>query len=216
MLTSSPASPVLDQLLAFGVVPVIRTSDLDTARLSVAWLKEAGFRTFEITLTIPGAVDLIAELVEDASLLIGAGTVFSSLEAKRVIAAGARYVVSPCVTASVGIACQDHGVPSLMGTMTPTEVFQALQSGASAVKLFPAATVGAAHLKALRSVFPEVQFMPTGGVDAATIGDWVRAGAACVGVGGKLVDETLIRKGDKDSVIAAGRALLAAYRAAKA
>jgi len=215
LLTPSPASPVLDQILAFGVVPVIRTANADLANLSVAWLKEAGFRTFEITLTIPGAVDLIADLAKDETLLIGAGTVFSSSEAKQVIASGARYVVSPCVTASVGAACQDLGVPSLMGTMTPTEVFEALRAGASAVKLFPAATVGPAHLKALRSVFPSLLFMPTGGVDANTVGDWVRAGAACVGVGGKLVDETLIRKGDKEAVIAAGQTLLAAYRAAK-
>ena len=206
---------ILDQLVAHGVVPVIRTSTADLARTSVGWLKEAGFRTFEITMTIPDAPDLIAELALDTELMIGAGTVFTAADADRVVAAGARYVVSPCVSAEVGAACRRLNVPSLMGTLTPTEVFHALQAGSTAVKVFPASTVGTGHLKALRSVFPKVTFMPTGGVDASSVGEWVKAGAACVGVGGKLVDEGLIKKGDKETVIAAGKALIEAYKAAK-
>lgn len=207
---------ILEQLVAHGVVPVIRTSSADLAQTSVGWLKEAGFRTFELTMSIPDAPDLIAKLAEDKDLLIGAGTVFTAAEADRVVAAGARYVVSPCVSAEVGAACRRLGVPSLMGTLTPTEVFHALQAGSTAVKLFPASTVGAGHLKALRSVFPKVTFMPTGGVDASSVGDWVKAGAACVGVGGKLVDEGLIKAGDKETVLKVGKALIEAYKAAKA
>jgi 2-dehydro-3-deoxyphosphogluconate aldolase/(4S)-4-hydroxy-2-oxoglutarate aldolase len=166
-------------------------------------------------MTIPDAPTLIEDLSRDPDLLIGAGTVFTAADTDRVVAAGARYVVSPCVSAEVGAACRRLDVPSLMGTLTPTEVFHALQAGSTAVKLFPASTVGPGHLKALRSVFPTVTFMPTGGVDAATVGDWVKAGAACVGVGGKLVDEGLIKKGDKETVVAAGRQLIDAYRAAR-
>lgn len=206
---------ILERLIEFGIVPVIRTSNTELARIVVTWLKEAGFRTFEITLTIPGATALIAELAEDSSLLIGAGTVFTAAEAEQVIAAGARYLVSPCVAPEVAAVCRAYDLPSLMGTMTPTEVFQALQAGASAVKLFPASSLGPAHLKALRSVFPTTSFMPTGGVDVGSVKDWVRAGAACVGVGGKLVDEGLIRQGDRAAVLALGEALLSAYRAAK-
>jgi len=207
---------ILDQVVSHGVVPVIRTSTLDLARTSVGWLKEAGFRTFEITLTIPDAPALIEELSHDKDLLIGAGTVFTAADTDRVVAAGARYVVSPCVSAEVGAACRRHEVPSLMGTLTPTEVFNALQAGSTAVKLFPASTVGSGHLKALRSVFPKITFMPTGGIDASTVAEWVKAGAACVGVGGKLVDEGLLKKGDKDTVLAVGKALIEAYKAAKA
>lgn len=206
---------ILDQVVAHGVVPVIRTSSIALARTSVGWLKEAGFRTFEITMTIPDAPKLIEELAQDKDILVGAGTVFTASDTDRVIAAGARYVVSPCVSAEVGAACRRHEVPSLMGTLTPTEVFNALQAGSTAVKVFPASTVGAAHLKALRSVFPKVTFMPTGGIDASTIGDWVKAGASCVGVGGKLVDEGLITKGDRESVLAVGKQLIEAYKAAK-
>lgn len=205
----------LDLLISHGVVPVIRTSNAELALTSVGWLKEAGFRTFEITMTIPGAVAAIAELAKDDSLLIGAGTVLTATDTEQVVAAGARYVVSPCVTAEVGAACRRLSVPSLMGTLTPTEVYQALQAGSTAVKLFPASTVGTGHLKALRSVFPKVTFMPTGGVDAGTIGDWIKAGAACVGIGGKLVDEASIKAGDKAAVLAVAAQLLAAYRAAK-
>jgi 2-dehydro-3-deoxyphosphogluconate aldolase/(4S)-4-hydroxy-2-oxoglutarate aldolase len=197
------------------VVPVIRTSTADLARTAVAWLQEAGFRTFEITLTIPGAATLIAELAADTALLIGAGTVFTAAEAEQVAALGARYVVSPCVIPEVGAACRRLDVPSLMGALTPTEVFQALQAQATAVKIFPASTVGPAHLKALRSVFPKVAFMPTGGIDENGLADWIKAGAVCIGVGGKLVDEGAIKKGDKQALIAVGRQLLAAYRAAR-
>jgi 2-dehydro-3-deoxyphosphogluconate aldolase/(4S)-4-hydroxy-2-oxoglutarate aldolase len=206
---------ILDQVVSHGVVPVIRTSSLDLARTSVGWLKEAGFRTFEITLTIPDAPALIEELSHDKDLLIGAGTVFTAADTDRVVAAGARYVVSPCVSAEVGAACRRHDVPSLMGTLTPTEVFNALQAGSTAVKVFPASTVGSGHLKALRSVFPKITFMPTGGIDASTVAEWVKAGAACVGVGGKLVDEGLLKAGDKDTVLKVGKALIEAYKAAK-
>ena len=206
---------LLDQLIAHGVLPVIRTSDADLARTAVAWLKEAGFRTFEITLTIPGAAALIAELAADPKLLIGAGTVLSAHDAERMVAAGARFIVSPCVVPAIGAACRQLAVPCLMGTLTPTEVFQALEAGAMAVKLFPAATVGPAHLKALRTIFPEVRFMPTGGIDAANIPAWFAAGAACVGVGGKLVDEGAIKKGDKGAIVEAGMQMLAAYHATK-
>ncbi len=206
---------ILDQVVSHGVVPVIRTSSLALARTSVGWLKEAGFRTFEITMTIPDAPSLIEELSADTDLLIGAGTVFTAADTDRVVAAGARYVVSPCVSAEVGAACRRHDVPSLMGTLTPTEVFNALQAGSTAVKVFPASTVGSGHLKALRSVFPKVTFMPTGGIDSSTIADWVKAGAACVGVGGKLVDEGLLKAGDKDTVLAVGKQLIDAYKAAK-
>jgi 2-dehydro-3-deoxyphosphogluconate aldolase/(4S)-4-hydroxy-2-oxoglutarate aldolase len=206
---------LLDQVVAHGVVPVIRTSSLELARTSVGWLKEAGFRTFEITMSIPDAPSLIEELSHDTDLLIGAGTVFTAAEVDRVVAAGAKYVVSPCVSTEVGAACRRLDVPSLMGTLTPTEVYNALLAGTTAVKVFPASTVGPGHLKALRSVFPKVTFMPTGGVDASTIADWVKAGAACVGVGGKLVDEGIIRSGDKATVLKVGKQLIEAYKAAR-
>ena len=212
-MTTNP--PVLDQVIAFGVVPVIRTSTAALALTAVEWLHEAGFRTFEITLTIPGAAGVLRELSREADLLIGAGTAMSYGDVVSVTEAGARYVVAPCVVPDVGKACKDTGVVCMMGALSPTEVFEARQAGAHLVKIFPASTVGPGHLKALRSVFPDVLFMPTGGVDAKTLPDWIKAGASCVGVGGKLVDESLIKAGDKAAIIETGRALLEAYAALK-
>lgn len=206
----------LQRLIGFGVVPVIRNSRADHARTAVRWLAEAGYGTFEITMTTPGALDLVAELAAEGGALIGAGTVTSRTAAEAVIAAGARYVVSPCVVAEVAAVCRAHGVPCLMGALTPTEVFAALAAGADAVKVFPASTVGPGHLKALRSVFPDTSFVPTGGIDAGNVAAWVQAGAVCVGVGGKLVDEALVVRDDRAGIIAAGTQLLDAYRAANA
>lgn len=210
---------LLETLLAFGVVPVIRTSTPELAATAVDWLGEAGYGTFEITMTTPGAVGLIERLAGESPAMtpamIGAGTVLTAAGVAEVVKAGAKYVVSPCVVPEVAAACRDHGVPCLMGALTPTEVHQAISAGAAAVKIFPASTVGAGHLKALRSVFPGTIFMPTGGIDAANVASYVAAGAACVGAGGKLVDEALVKRGDKDAIQAAGRQLMEAYRAAK-
>lgn len=206
----------VDQLLAYGVVPVIRTSTPDLARTSVEWLAEAGFNTFEITMTIPDACRVIRACSAREGVLIGAGTVLDPADVHAVIAAGARYVVSPCLVPDVAAACRDHGVPCLMGALTPSEVHQARKAGASVVKIFPASSVGPGHLKALRSVFPDIPFMPTGGIDSATVGDWIKAGAACVGVGGKLVDEKLIQAGRREEIVSLGRTLRAAFGAARA
>ncbi len=210
------ATETLDQLVAYGVVPVIRNSSADLARTAVGWLREAGYGTFEITMTTPGAVGLIEELSAAGGALIGAGTVLTAAGVAEVVKAGARYVVSPCVIPEVAAACRQHEVACLMGALTPTEVHAAMTAGVDAVKVFPASTVGPAHIKALKSVFPSVRFVPTGGIDATTVASYVAAGVACVGAGGKLVDETLVKRGDRDGILAAGRQLLEAYRAAKA
>lgn len=213
--TASPTAAILDQLVAHGVVPVIRNSSADLARTAVGWLREAGYGTFEITMTTPGAVGLIEDLAAEGGALIGAGTVLTAAGVADVVKAGARYVVSPCVVPEVAAACRDHGVACLMGALTPTEVHAAVTAGADAVKVFPASTVGPAHIKALKSVFPSVRFVPTGGIDAGNVATYVAAGVACVGAGGKLVDEGMVKRGDRDGILAAGRQLLEAYRAAK-
>ncbi|WP_142847526.1 bifunctional 4-hydroxy-2-oxoglutarate aldolase/2-dehydro-3-deoxy-phosphogluconate aldolase [Telmatospirillum sp. J64-1] len=209
------ALSILDRLVQFGVVPVIRMSSAEYARTAVEWLSEAGFGTFEITLTTPGAMDLIAEFSARGDRLIGAGTVMTAEAVAEAVAAGARYVVSPCVVSEVGEACRELGIACLMGALTPTEIHQALAAGAAAVKIFPASTVGPAHLKAMRSVFPGVSFMPTGGLDADNVGEWLKAGAACIGAGGKLVDEGLVARGDKAAIQATARRMQEAYATAR-
>ncbi len=201
---------LLEQLRAARVVPVVRTRDAAVAATGIAWLREAGFRVFEITMTIPDAPALIADLSRDAALLVGAGTVADLAGARACLDAGARFLVAPWVDPALAAPCRDAGALLMLGATTPTEVRAASAAGADVVKIFPAASAGGpAHVKALRSVFPEVAFCPTGGVEPANMQAYLDAGAAFVGMGGNLVNERWIAAGDREAIIAAARAVLA-------
>jgi 2-dehydro-3-deoxyphosphogluconate aldolase/(4S)-4-hydroxy-2-oxoglutarate aldolase len=203
--------PLLPRLIEARVVPVVRMRSHEAARTAVAWLREAGFTTFEITLTVPNATTLIAELARDPALLVGAGTVRTAAEAYACGEAGARFIVCPWNEPEIVPAGRRFGALVMLGALTPDEVVEALEGFADVVKIFPAASMGGpAHLRALRSVFPDVPFCPTGGVDPSNLRAYLDAGAAFVGIGGKLVDETLIAAGDKAAAQAAARAALAA------
>jgi|TARA_B100000959_G_scaffold82715_1_gene88130 2-dehydro-3-deoxyphosphogluconate aldolase/(4S)-4-hydroxy-2-oxoglutarate aldolase len=193
-------------LFALGearLVPVLRLSSTEATARAVGWLAEAGLSVFEITLTVPGAVGLIEQLTKRGETLVGAGTVMNVADAERCLDAGARFLVSPCVVPELPALCHMRGAACLLGALTPSEVKAALDAGADAVKIFPASTVGLSHFKALRSVFPKIQMVPTGGIGAEDIADWLAAGAAFVGVGGKLT------AGARDDMMAAARDLLA-------
>ncbi len=192
------------------VVPVVRTRDRALAATAVTWLRDAGIGIFEITMTIPEAPDLIRTLAADPRLLVGAGTVTDAATAQACLAAGARFIVAPWIDATLAAPCREADAALMLGAMTPSEVRAALAAGADAVKIFPAASAGGpAHIKALRSVFPEVAFCPTGGVDPANAAAYLAAGAAFVGIGGALVDEARIAAGDQAAIAAAARAVLA-------
>ena len=206
-MTSDPA--LLARLRAARVVPVVRTRDRAVAATGIAWLREAGFRVFEVTMTIPDAPALIADLARDPALLVGAGTVASVDDARACLAAGARFLVAPWVDPALAAPCRDAGALLMLGTMTPTEVRAALAAGADVVKVFPAASAGGpGHVKALCSVFPGVAFCPTGGVEPGNMQAYLDAGAAFVGMGGNLVNERWIAAGDRDAILAAARAVL--------
>lgn len=205
---------ILDRLRAARIVPVIRVSRPEHARLAVAWLREVGLSVFEITLTIPEAPALIRELAADPALTIGAGTVPDRAAAEACLDAGARFLVAPWVDPGLAQAARPRGAAVLLGAMTPTEVRAALAAGADAVKIFPASSAGGpAHIKALRAVFPDVAFCPTGGVEARNTPDYLAAGAAFVGIGGRLVDEAAIIRGDRAAIAAAGREVLGIMQA---
>lgn len=198
--------PMIARLRAARVIPVIRTSSATRAATAVAWLQEAGMRVFEITMTVPDAPALIRALAADPDLLVGAGTVPDADAARACLDAGARFIVAPWVDASLAPLARDAGALLMLGAMTPTEVRAALQAGADTVKIFPASSAGGpAHIRALSAVFRDVAFCPTGGVDARNMDDYIRAGAAFVGIGGKLVDEALIASGNRAAVQAAAR-----------
>lgn len=184
------------------------------AERAVAWLSGAGLTVFEITMTVPEAPALIRELAGDPALLIGAGTVPDRTTAEACLNAGARFLVAPWIDADLATVAHQAGACAMLGAMTPTEVRAARAAGADVVKIFPASSAGGpGHIRALRAVFPEVLFCPTGGVDARNAPDYLAAGAAFVGIGGKLVDESLLARGDRAAIEAAARDVLGLMQA---
>lgn len=202
---------LVETLRAARVVPVVRTHQARHAATAVQWLRDAGLRVFEITMTIPDAPALIRELAGDPALLVGAGTVPDRATAETCLAAGARFIVAPWVDPSLAACCATANALLMLGALTPGEVRGALVGGADVVKVFPASSVGGpAHIRALAGVFPGVAFCPTGGIEPRDIATYLAAGAAFVGMGGALVDEKRIAAGDRSAIEAAARQVLAA------
>jgi 2-dehydro-3-deoxyphosphogluconate aldolase/(4S)-4-hydroxy-2-oxoglutarate aldolase len=202
---------LIARLRAARVVPVVRTNSAALAATGVGWLRDAGIKVFEITMTIPDAPALIRDLASDPELFVGAGTVRDAAAAEACLSAGAKFIVAPWVDPSLAAPCHAHGAALMLGAITPTEVRAALAAGSDVVKIFPASSAGGpGHIKALVSVFPGVLFCPTGGVDPTNVETYIKAGAAFVGMGGNLVDEKRIAAGDRAAIEAAARAILPA------
>ncbi len=203
------AHALLEVFRAAQVIPVVRTRSAKSAATAVGWLRDAGLRTFEITMTVPDATALIRDLSSDPALLVGAGTVPDPARAEACLKAGAKFIVAPWVDPALAAPCRGAGAALMLGAVTPTEVRSALAAGADVVKVFPASSVGGpAHIKALVSVFPGVAFCPTGGVEVGNFAAYLAAGAAFVGMGGALVDERRIEAGDRDAIQEAARSVL--------
>lgn len=199
------------RLTAQRVVPVLRLASVAETRFAVDCLVEAEFACIELTLTTPGAVELIAELHArlgpEAS--IGAGTVLDLASAERCIAAGADFLVAPCMVAGMVAYAHAAGRLALIGGYTPGEVLAASREGADVVKVFPAASGGPAHLAAIHAVFPGIALCPTGGISLANMQDYFAAGAAFVGVGNNIIDAAALRAGERDRVVGHARKYLA-------
>lgn len=191
-------------------IPVIRTETRAHAEQVVWWLAEAGIRIFEITLTTPGATALITALSEESDLLVGAGTVMGKADAEAALSAGAQFVVSPCLAAPVVATCKAAQRTVICGALTPSEIAQAAEFGADAVKVFPVnAMGGASYLRAVRDVYPHIRLVPTGGIRIDEVATYLDAGTFALGVGGALVDKGAIERGDAGPIKAAAAALVA-------
>jgi 2-dehydro-3-deoxyphosphogluconate aldolase/(4S)-4-hydroxy-2-oxoglutarate aldolase len=190
---------VLSALKSGGIIPVIRAESADAAVRTSEALVAGGIATLEITMTVPDALRAMRFVSErlGADVLLGAGTVTTTRMAADALDAGARFLVSPCVVADVIALARDRGVAILPGALTPTEVFTAHTLGGDIVKVFPASAVGGpAYLRALKGPFPYIDLCPTGGVNLDTIGEFIKAGAVAVGVGGELVLKGAIQAGE--------------------
>lgn len=207
------AREILTSLSDSRIVPVVRVHSPTTARLAMKALIDAGFRTAEITMTVPGAIDVIRDLSGESGFLIGAGTVLDLRQAEASISAGASFVVSPVIVEGLADLCREAGVLSVMSGLTPNEVFAAWQRGSGAVKVFPARSMGGpSHIRSMKAVFPDIPLVPTGGVNMENLADYLRAGAAFVGVGGELVNEEFIEQGRADIITELGKEYLQSAR----
>lgn len=169
----------------------------------------------ELTLTTPGTVSAIPRLIRDfPTACIGVGTVTNPDQAYAAAAAGAKYLVTPTVSRPVADAARRAGVPLLMGALTPTEALEAWRAGASAVKIFPAATVGPSYLAQLRGPFPDLEVVPSGGIGVDAARAWITAGACAVSIDGPLLGDALVG-GDLSTVTERAAALVAAVQAAR-
>jgi 2-dehydro-3-deoxyphosphogluconate aldolase/(4S)-4-hydroxy-2-oxoglutarate aldolase len=177
------------QVERIGLVPVIRASSAAEARFAVDAVCEGGIPIVEITMTVPGALQVISELVKAMpQVLVGAGTVLDKTMARKCADAGAQFLVSPGLDVPTVAEANQLGLLIMAGAITPTEVMAAWAAGADFVKLFPCGYLGGAnYLKALRGPLPQVPFVPTGGVTIDTAGDYILAGATALGVGSELI-----------------------------
>lgn len=181
-----------------GVIPVVRARSADEAMRAIDAIREGGISVLEITMTVPGAIKVIEEVSNryGKDALVGAGTVLDPEIAEACISSGAQFVVSPALNLETIACCRRLDVAVMPGALTPTEVVQAWNAGADFVKIFPAGAVGgASYLKALKAPLPQIELVPTGGVSLKTAADFIRAGAAALGVGADLVDLKAIREG---------------------
>lgn len=209
---------VIQTIRDIGVIPVVRARSADEAMLAIDAIREGGIPILEITMTVPGAIELIREVTRRATdALVGAGTVLDPENALACIDAGARFVVSPALNLATIAACREAGIAVLPGALTPTEVLTAWNAGADFVKVFPANALGGpSYLKSLKAPLPQVKLVPTGGVNLQTAKDFIRAGASALGVGADLVDLQALRRGDAELVTERARKFLSLVAEARA
>ena len=173
-----------------GIVAVIRATSKEEGIKIVEAVKKGGIRALEITMTVPGAVEIIKELSEiykdDEDMLIGAGTVLDPETARACILAGAKYIVSPSLNPETVKLCNRYRVAIMPGIMTVKEAVEALELGVEVLKVFPGNAFGPSIISSFKGPLPQANFMPTGGVSLDNVKDWIKAGAIAVGTGGDL------------------------------
>src|SRR5436190_10283399 len=210
---------VRDRIAEIGVVPVVRASSSREALIAAEAVCQGGIPIVEITMTVPGAVEVIRELSKSSAseVLIGAGTVLDPETARRCLDAGAQFLVSPGLNLpTVELAVREK-ILIMAGALTPTEVITAWSAGADFVKIFPCGQVGGAkYIKALKGPLPDIPLVPTGGVNLKTVSEFIEAGAAALGVGGELVQREALQSGDSEVIVENARKFVAVLREARA
>ena len=205
-------------IVAVGIVPVVRAASAELAMRAARAVCAGGIPIIELTMTVPGAVEAIRELKKTmgAGVLIGAGTVLDAESAAECLDAGAEFLVSPGFDRETVEFAKSKGTLIMAGALTPTEVITAWKAGSGFVKIFPCGNVGgASYIRALKAALPQVPMVPTGGVNASTAADFLRAGAAALGIGGELVSAAALKSGDFGAIEKAARNYVAIVQAAR-
>ena len=206
------------RILDIGIVPIVRASSATQARQAAEAVCAGGIPIVEVTMTVPGAIDVIKDLVKTsgAEVVIGAGTVLDAEAAQRCIDAGAEFIVSPGFDPNTVAQARRLGKLMMAGALTPTEVIAAWRAGSDFVKVFPCGTVGGPkYIKALKAPLPQISMIPTGGVNLETAAEFIQAGADALGIGGELVLPSALKSGDMKSISETARKFLAIVRDAR-
>ena len=209
----------LGRIREVGLVPIVRAPSAEDALLAAEAIVAGNIGILEITMTVPNAIQVIEKVANKFGdkLLLGAGTILDTETGRAALLAGAEFIVTPALNLQVIELARRYSKPIFPGALTPTEVLAAWQAGADIVKIFPCGPVGGAkYIKALKGPFPQIELIPTGGVNLETAPDFIKAGAAAVAVGGELVDLKLLREGKFDVITANARLFLDAVRTARA
>lgn len=213
-MTHQPSTSLIEQ---DGVIAVVRLNDLSKAVPLTEALVAGGVRSVEFTFTNPSAAEAIAaaSAALGSRALIGAGSVLDAETARVAMLSGARFVVTPTVSASTIEICNRYGVATTIGALTPTEILTAWQAGATYVKVFPANLGGPRYLRDVLGPLPQLKLIPTGGVDLDNAGEFVRAGAVAVALGSNLVDSRSVATEDWETITARAQAIVDAVAGAR-
>jgi 2-dehydro-3-deoxyphosphogluconate aldolase / (4S)-4-hydroxy-2-oxoglutarate aldolase len=194
---------IIKRILGTGIVPVVRTRSGEEALGVVEAIRAGGIDIIEITMTVPGAPEVIELIARryGGEIVVGAGTVLDRDVARSCIRAGAAFVVSPILDGGTVEQCRTEGVAVMPGALTPTEVVRAWEAGADLVKVFPCGAAGGpSYVRALKAPLPQINLMPTGGVSLKTIAEYIQAGASALGAGADLVDLAALRQGKPEMI----------------
>jgi 2-dehydro-3-deoxyphosphogluconate aldolase/(4S)-4-hydroxy-2-oxoglutarate aldolase len=209
---------VFNRMMSEGLVPVIRVSSAQEAIDVADAIKEGGVTLIEITMSVPGAIDVIKGLAQKYrdEIIMGAGTILDPETGRAALLAGAQFIVTPTLNLDVIQLAHRYSAVVVPGAMTPTEILTAWNAGADMVKVFPAAQLGGPeYLKAIRGPLPQILLVPTGGVNLQNAGAFIKAGAAALGVGGELVDKKAVKEKKFHIITENTRAFIKAIREAR-
>ncbi len=210
---------VRNRIEQIGIIPVVRASSSREACVAAEAVNKGGIPIVEITMTVPGAIEVIRELAKScgSEVLIGAGTVLNADDARRCLDAGAQFLVSPGFNRAIVEFAARESKLILAGALTPTEIIEAWNAGSDLVKVFPCGQVGGAkYIKALKGPLPQIPLVPTGGVNLSTAAEFIKAGAAALGIGGELINSEALKSGKPEIIVENARKFVEIIATARA